>query len=133
MKSVQSKSPASTAIDWMAFDWLIRLRFDEVSSETLSEWTRWLEAPGAREAYDRALQAWSLCGLAWAPRPTEEDLREDAYDGAVPVAAWRERPQQVAPPLMFSIPAQRPKRRPANGGMKWATSTSWRRPSTRRT
>ncbi len=74
-----------------ALDWLIRLRFDDVGGETLSAWTLWLEKPGAREAYDAALEAWSLGGLASTRRATEEELHNDRYDPSIPVALWRGR------------------------------------------
>jgi transmembrane sensor len=84
-----------TDLATQALDWLIRLRFDDVSGETLSAWTEWLEQPGAPEAYDEALNTWSLGGLAPIARPSERALAKDRYTAAIPIADWLEKSRTV--------------------------------------
>jgi transmembrane sensor len=90
-----------------ALDWLVRLRFEDPSPETLSAWMFWLEQDGAREAYDSALEAWSLGGLAEMNRPNRLELAADRYDASIPISAWLQKRRlglrRWAPPAAAGI------------------------------
>lgn len=83
-----------------AREWLLRLRFEEADDQTMAEWETWLAQPGARSAYDRTLNAWSLAGLADAHRPSGLQVATDRYDPAISVREWRQR--QAPPGINFA-------------------------------
>lgn len=79
-----------------AREWFIRLLDDEVSADEIALWQAWLaRSPAHRAAYDRVTDAWTLGGAS-ADRPTIAELAGDPYDGSVPVADWRGKPQRRA-------------------------------------
>ena len=79
-----------------ARDWVVRLQADELSTEDIIAWEAWIKCDLLhRHAYDAAAEAWALAGDALVRRPTEPELRNDRYDGAVSVATWKARRPKV--------------------------------------
>ncbi|HYG26178.1 MAG TPA: FecR domain-containing protein [Caulobacteraceae bacterium] len=78
-----------------AREWFVRLLDEDVSAEELGRWQGWLaRSPAHRAAYDRVTDAWSLGGEGRAASPSLAERAADAYDGSIPVAAWK-RPRPV--------------------------------------
>lgn len=82
--------------------WFLRLQDDSANAQTFQDWQHWLAAAGEhRTAYEEIED--TVLRLAKGPvtpqLPREEEMAEDAYDGSMPVAQWKQDPRaaQQAP------------------------------------
>lgn len=71
--------------------WFERIHAEEVSTEDLGEWQRWLATSKVNhQAFGRIEEFWRRAGeLEKPPWATSFELDVDTYDGTTPVASWR--------------------------------------------
>lgn len=71
--------------------WFERIHAEEVSTEDLGEWQRWLATSKANhQAFGRVEDFWRRAGeLEKPPWATSFELDVDTYDGTTPIALWR--------------------------------------------
>lgn len=77
-----------------AATWFERIHAEEVATEDLGEWQRWLASSSAnQQAFSAIEDFWRRAGeLEKLPWATQFELDVDTYDSTTPVAAWRQRP-----------------------------------------
>jgi transmembrane sensor len=75
----------------VAADWLLRLRQPNLSLEDTLGWQQWMEQDASHREAFRALEVvWGKFDAVPAlERVAPESLRDDRYDGTVPVSAWK--------------------------------------------
>jgi transmembrane sensor len=80
--------------------WCLELSSGDIPSERIAHWQQWLaESEAHREAFDRIQSTWCAidrCADGSVPWPTDAEVACDAYDGSVPVSAWRARPSRLS-------------------------------------
>lgn len=83
-----------------AAEWAAELSSAEISPRRIAQWQQWIAASEAhRDAFDQiqsTLLAVDRSVGDDVPWPTEAELENDAYDGSMPVAAWRARSERTA-------------------------------------
>lgn len=88
-------SPEHDSVLQEAAQWSLELSTGDIPVERIVQWQQWLAASEAhRTAFDRIQATWNTVdryatgAIAW---PSDAELASDAYDGSVPVSAWRTR------------------------------------------
>ncbi len=73
--------------------WFERIHSDDVSTEQLAEWQRWVATSAAHaRAFKDLEDFWRIAGAVEEPSwPTKFELEVDTYDGSMPIEAWRAR------------------------------------------
>jgi transmembrane sensor len=83
-----------------AAEWSAELSSAKISPRRIAQWQQWLAASEAhRDAFDRiqsTLLAIDRSAGGNIPWPSEAELASDAYDGSVPVSAWKARSLRMA-------------------------------------
>ncbi len=82
-----------------AAEWSVELSVAELSPQRIAEWQQWLAGSEAhRDAFDRIQSTLLVIDRSAGediPWPTEAEISSDAYDGSVPVSAWRARSSRI--------------------------------------
>ena len=72
--------------------WFIELRSEQVSSERIAEWLRWLEEdPQHQRAFDAIAALGRQSPQLNTRWPSESEVASDGYTGEESISAWRER------------------------------------------
>lgn len=79
--------------------WLERMQSSSTSAKDFQAWQDWLaENADHPAAFARVREFWRAAGELSAPGwPSEDDLREDHYDGTESIDQWHRRVQLHAP------------------------------------
>jgi len=78
--------------------WFERIHSDDVSTEELAEWQRWVAtSPAHQRAFKDLEDFWRIAEKLEEPAwPTSFELDVDTYDASTPIEAWRQRPRPQA-------------------------------------
>jgi transmembrane sensor len=78
-----------------AAEWSVELASEDIAPSRIAQWQQWLAADEShRDAFDRiqaTLRSVDRSGAENIPLPSAAEMAGDAYDGSIPVAAWRAR------------------------------------------
>lgn len=104
----ETKRPDSNAAPRReAAVWFERIHAEDVSTEDIGEWQRWLaSSPANRDAFGRIEDFWRRAGeLEKPPWPTQFEIDVDTYDGTAPVADWGRVPVRKRRTYLWTLAA----------------------------
>jgi transmembrane sensor len=88
-------SPEHDSVLQEAAQWSLDLSTGDIPVERIAQWQQWLAASEAhRAAFDRIQATWNAVdryATGTVAFPSDAELASEAYDGSVPVSAWRAR------------------------------------------